>query len=140
MKTILSNKNVLSLQRRFSNTKQFPQYLITQNKPAMRKAFTIVPVDILTMRIQHLQLTLQSGSMDDSLNKISIVCSSSGKNPYLETILDRAFLEKYEELREKVIHVFNNFFPYRISSTTQDLFIFEKLDNMELVEYVLAQT
>jgi hypothetical protein len=121
-----------AMQKRFATAKQLPKYLITQNDPLMKKAFTLVPAVIWAGRINSLQNALQFSFSNDLHKRVF------APEHYSETsdTLDVAFSNKYDELIGKVLYDFDGFWPYRISRTNQDLMVFDKLDDMALIEYV----
>lgn len=135
----LIRPEVMSMQKYFSMAKHFPKYLITQNGVMMKKAFTMVPAEIWWERITDLQEALQLSGANDFQRRIIVTARSSGMSEEVDHALDLAFTNKYEEMMEKVLHSFNDFWPYRISRTNQDLLIFNKLNGMELVEYVMKR-
>ena len=136
----LIRPEVMSMQKYFSMAKHFPKYLITQNGVMMKKAFTMVPAEIWWERITDLQEALQLSGANDFRRRIIVTARSSGMSEEVDHALDLAFTNKYEEMMEKVLHSFNDFFPYTVSRSNRDLFIFEKMSNLRMVEYVLERS
>lgn len=123
----------------FDTAKKFPKLLITQNKPIMQKAYLMVPADIWAHRLLGLEDALQSSRLSERARRALLVCDRSDMTPLVEKVLDEAFLGKYHELMDRVLYDFGDFFPYVIARTNPQLFVFEKMDRLELVEYVLRR-
>lgn len=136
----IARPKIMLMKKYFDMAKYFPQYLITQNKPVMKKAFTMVPAAIWAERIHVLQEVLQMSRASDLQRRSIITAHSSGMVDTVDDVLNIAFLDKYEELMEKVLYQFDDFFPYTVSRTNRDLFVFEKMNSMRIVEYVLDRT
>lgn len=136
----LVRPQVMQMKKYFDMAKCFPKYLITQNKPVMKKAFAMVPAAIWSERIYDLQEALQLSHASDWQRRVIVTARSSGMTDTVDRALDVAFLDKYEELMEKVLYQFDDFFPYAVSRTNRDLFVFEKMDSSQLVQYVLSRT
>ena len=131
---------IMSMKKYFDTAKHFPKYLITQNKPVMKKAFEIVPAAIWADRVCSLQDALWYTRGNDLERRIIITTTPSGMTTSVDKVLDIAFLDKYEELMIKVLHDFKGFWPYEITRSNRDLLVFEKMNNMRMVEYVLERT
>lgn len=131
---------VMQMKKYFDMAKYFPKYLITQNQPSMKKAFAMVPAAIWAERIYDLQEALQLSCASDLQRRNIITARPSGMTDTVDHALDIAFLGKYEELMERVLYDFEDFFPYTVSRSNRDLFVFEKMSNMRIVEYVLERT
>lgn len=136
----LIRPEVMSMQKYFSMAKHFPKYLVTQNGKMMKKAFTMVPAEIWWDRLIDLQEALQLSGANDLQRRNIVTAHPSGMSSVIDVVLDLAFIHKYEEMIEKVLYNFDDFFPYTLSRSNQDLFVFKKMSNMKIVEYVLERS
>ncbi|BAW19134.1 hypothetical protein [Ralstonia phage RP31] len=123
----------------FDTVKPYPKHLVTQNHKVMQQAYVMVPADIWSERIIDLQDALQLTNANDWRRRQIVTSHSAGMSAMVDEVLDAAFLAKYDELLARVTNDFRNLFPYKIARTNQKLMVFEKLDNMQLVEYVLKR-
>jgi hypothetical protein len=57
----------------------------------------------------------------------------------VDEVVDAAFLNKYEELMGRVMNDFRDFFPYKVARSNQRIMIFEKLGQLDLIEYVMKR-
>jgi hypothetical protein len=130
---------VLALKKLFESAKQFPQVLVTQNKGAMQQAYVKVPLETWAERVMDLQEALQCSRAGTLLRRSMVTFRSSGMTPLVDELLDKAFLDKYDELMERIIYDFNDFFPYNITATNPKVMIFEKMPDAEMVEYVIKK-
>lgn len=138
-RTSLAQPEVMGLKKYFEIAKRFPAVLVTQNKGAMQQAYVMVPIDVWTERMIDLQNALQSSKTNTTMRRNLVTLRSAGMSPLVDDVLDRAFLEKYDELMERIIYDFEDFFPYNVTATNQKSMIFEKMRDLELVQYVLKK-
>lgn len=135
----LIRPEIMSMKKHFEMAKRYPRFLITQNDAAMKKAFTMVPAEIWWERITDLQEALQLSGANDFQRRIIVTARSSGMSEAVDDALDAAFVSKYEEVMEKVLYSFDDFFPYTVSRSNRELFVFEKMSSLRMVQYVLER-
>lgn len=135
----ISLPKIMSIKKYFDIAKCSPKYFITQNKPSMKQVFVTVPAATWAERVYSLQEALQTSRISDAQRRSIITSHSSGISDTVDNALNIAFLDKYEELMEKVLYGFDDFWPYQISRTNQNLMVFNKLNDMDLVEYVMKR-
>lgn len=138
--SILSNisPDKLELIKLFNKANQLPKGLITQNSLLMQAAFTKVPQDVWMERLIDLQIALKTKKSTEANRRLLVTARKSDMLPHVDQLLDQAFLQKYEELIEKVRYDFNGFFPYKVSLMNQQLLVFEKLEYSELLTYIFS--
>ncbi len=127
----------LEMLKLFNHANQLPKILVTQNSAVMQAAFMKVPQDVWMERLFDLQRALKANKTTEATRRFLVTARKSDMLPYIDELLDRAFLGKYEELIEKVRYDYDGFFPYKVTKISKQLLIFEKLEYAELVEYVL---
>lgn len=130
---------VMTMKKYFDIAKHFPNRLITQNKPNMQRAYVSVPLDVWAERVLNLQDALQSSRNSNQVRRSIVIMKYTGMTDRVEEVLDSAFLDKYDELMHRVLYDFNDFFPYIITHTSQQVFIFEKMKDMDLISYVIKR-
>lgn len=128
-----------SMKNYFDRAKHFPRVLISQNNPELQKAYILVPADIWGERVMDLQEALQSSKLSTFMRRNIVVARRCGMSSLVEETMDNAFLKKYEELMNRVIYDFDDFFPYQITRSNQQVMIFEKFDPLSMVQYVLRR-
>lgn len=129
----------LAMKRYFDTAKCYPKLLITQNSPLMQHAYLMVPANVWSERILDLQDALQLSRSNEQSRRRMVLARGSGMTAHVDEVLDRAFLQKYDELLLRVKNDLNDYFPYRVSRTNQKLMVFERLDQFELINYVLRR-
>lgn len=128
------------IQEYFKEAKNFPQLLGTQNSRFMQNVFLAVPQHVWTQRVANLELALQSSRQGDTARRHIVTRPPTlGISLLAQEQLNNAFLEKYEELMQKVKYEFHDYFPYHIKSTGAKVMLFEKMSDLELVRYVLQR-
>lgn len=128
------------MQKYYKETKIFPKLLVTHNNASMQRAYLSVSQDIWIERVLDLQMALQS-TLNSEKARRDMVTRSPALHmlPEVTELLDRAFLSKYDELMLRVRNDFYNFFPYKIGQMSPQLMIFEKMDQVELISYVMKR-
>lgn len=128
------------LMREYFNTiKNYPKLLITQNNAIMQQAYLAVPANVWSERLIDLQNALQSTDSNDIRRRRMVTAHGAGMSAHVDEVLDAAFLGKYDELLPKVTNDFRNLFPYKVARTNQKLIVFERLDQFQLINYVLRR-
>lgn len=135
----LSHKELFAMSDYLTKARHFPKILVTQNSAVMQKAYTMVPAEVWWERLHDLQDALHNYKGDAGVRRIIATGRASGLSPQIDSILDAAFIDKYEHLINRVVYDFENFFPYRITRTNQKLMIFEMMDDTRLIEHVLRR-
>lgn len=122
----------------FSKAAKLPQVLFTQNSIAMQSAFMKVSQSVWMERLNDLQTALQARNTTEGVRRFLVICRNNNLRPRTEELLNAVFLQKYDELIDKVKYDYDGFFPYRITKMNQKLLVFEKLTHSELIEYILS--
>lgn len=128
----------LAMLKAFTRANGLPQVLLTHNSTMMQKAFMSVSQYTWMSRIEDLQVALKVKNASESVRRMLVTARKCEQLPHINQLLDRAFLEKYDELTSKIKFDYDGFFPYRITKMNKDLLVFEKLQYAELVTYILS--
>ncbi len=135
----LGRQRLFTMQYYFTAAKNLPRTLVTANTPLMQRAYISVPAEIWWERVHDLQTALHLYRTEDGLRMAIANGRLTGMSAEVDTLVDAAFAEKYDQLLSRVKHDFSNYFPYEIKRTNQKLMVFERLNDMQLIEHVLKQ-
>lgn len=144
----------LALLKLFNKANLLPDILTSHNSALMQKAFLSAAQDNWKLHLQHLQEALQAKNTVEGTRKFLLakldfysditepllVVIPTGVAPTTDNtkrLLAQAFLEKYEELRDKIDYDYEGFFPYQVSDYNQYLLVFKKLPPEAITRYIL---
>lgn len=123
----------------FTEAASFPKYLVTHSGAVMQKAYPLVPASVWGEKVTDLTRALQRAHENPAVRRMLVTAHPAEMTAEIDQLLDNAFLDKYDQLLGRVVNDFKDFFPYRVARSNQKLLVFERLDNLRLVEYVLQR-
>lgn len=131
---------VKMMQRHFEKVKAYPDTLVSHNNVFIQQAFTTVSQEVWMDRVLDLQQALQSFRNSEVVRRRMVTQSPLPNiSESLRKDLNKAFVQKYDELMPRVLNDFHDFFPYAIDRMNPQVMVFKKMSRFELIEYVMRQ-